>query len=169
MEVVERGTNTMKKASRNWGIPLFFLGNHLNDRIRSRRIRFGRVLIDAENVAIVKWVFIMQEVGLPITLQQLKMKMLELTQTRLVPFNNGILGASWWYWFKHRHLEFNIRQAERFEVCTAQGLTNNVCQTSYTNLQMLYTKHNYITNHIWNFNDIIIQARKQSKDRVLTK
>jgi hypothetical protein len=53
MEVVERGTNTMKKTSRNWGIPLFFLGNHLNGKTRSRRIRLGGVLIDEENVAIV--------------------------------------------------------------------------------------------------------------------
>jgi hypothetical protein len=37
----------------------------------------------------------MQEMGLPITLQQLKMKMVELTQTKLAPYN-GILGVSWW-------------------------------------------------------------------------
>jgi hypothetical protein len=43
----------MRKASRNWGIPLLFLGNHFNGGIRSRRIRFGGVLIDEENVAIV--------------------------------------------------------------------------------------------------------------------
>jgi hypothetical protein len=169
LEVVERGTNTMKKASRNWGIPLFFLRNHLNDRRTSRRIRFGGVLTNEKNVVIVRWVLIMQEVGLPITLQQLKMKMLEFTQTRLAPFYNGIPSASWWYWFKHCHLEINIKQAKRLEVYTTQGLTNSACQMSYTNLQMLYTKHNYITNHIWNFNDTIIQARKQSKIRVLTK
>jgi len=91
MEVVEKGTNTMKKASRNWGIPLFFLGNHLNDKIRSRRIKFGGVLTYEENVAIVRWVFTMQKVGLLITLQQLKMKILEVTQTRFAPFYNGIL------------------------------------------------------------------------------
>jgi hypothetical protein len=84
----------------------------------------------------------MQEVGLPITLQQLKMKMNEVTQTRLVPFYNWIHHASWWYWFKHRHLEFNIRQAKRLEVCKAHGLTNSAYKTSYNNLQMLYIKHN---------------------------
>jgi hypothetical protein len=67
MEVVERGTNTMKKASRNWGIPLSSVRNHLNGRIKSRRIRFGGVLNVEENVAIVRWVLTMQEVGLPIT------------------------------------------------------------------------------------------------------
>jgi hypothetical protein len=67
MEVVERGTNTMKKTSRNWGIPLSSVQNHLNGRIKSRRIRFGGVLNVEENVAIVRWVLTMQEVGLPIT------------------------------------------------------------------------------------------------------
>jgi len=67
MEVMERGTNTMRKASRNWGIPLSFLRNHLNGRIKSKRIRFGGVLTNEENVAIVRWVLTMQEVGLPIT------------------------------------------------------------------------------------------------------
>jgi len=74
MEVVERGTNIMRKASRSWGIPLFFLGNYLNGRTRGRTIKFGGVLTHEENVAIVRWVFTMQEVRLPITLQQLKMK-----------------------------------------------------------------------------------------------
>jgi len=67
MEVVEMGTNTMRKSSRNWGIPLSFLQNHSNGRIKSKRIRFGGVLTDEDNVAIVRWVLTMQEVGLPIT------------------------------------------------------------------------------------------------------
>jgi hypothetical protein len=94
MEEVERGTSMMKKASRNWGIPLSSLTDHLKGRTKSERIVFGGVLIDEENVAIVRWVFPMHEVGLPITLQQLKMKMVEFTQTRPAPFYSGIPSAS---------------------------------------------------------------------------
>jgi len=90
-----KATNTMKKTNRNWGISLFILGNHLNGRTRSRRIGFGGVLTDEENVAIVKWVLTMQKVGLPITLEQLKMNMVEFTQTKPTPFYNGILHVSW--------------------------------------------------------------------------
>ncbi len=64
---MERGTSTMRKASRNWGTPLFFLINNLNGRMKNKRIGFGRVLIDEKNDAIVRWVLTMQEVGLPIT------------------------------------------------------------------------------------------------------
>jgi len=99
----------------------------LNGRTRNKRIGFGEVLTNEKNVTIIRWVLIMQEVGLPITLQQLKMKMIELTQSIPTPFYNGIPSVSWWYWFKHRHLEFNIKSVKGLEVCKAQGLTNNVC------------------------------------------
>jgi hypothetical protein len=46
MEEVERGTSTMKKASRNRCIPFFSLTNHLNGRTR---IKFGLVLIVEED------------------------------------------------------------------------------------------------------------------------
>ncbi len=95
--------------------------------------------------------------------------MVELIQTRPAPFYNGILAACWWYWFKHGHLEFNIKQIERLEVYRAHGLINSACQMFYTNLQMLYIKNNYNTNRIWNFNDTRIQKRKQRKARMLTK
>ncbi len=49
-----------KHNERNWGIPLFFFRNHLNGRTRNRRTKFGGVLTDEENVAIVRWIFTMQ-------------------------------------------------------------------------------------------------------------
>jgi len=146
MEEVERGTSTMKKASRDWGIPLSSFTDHLNGRTRSERIRFGGVLIDEEDVAIVRVVLAMQGLGLFITLQQLKMKVVELTQIKPTPLCNGIFNARWWHWFKHHHLELNIKQVEGLEVCKAKGLTTNVYQKIYTNLQMLYTKHNFTHN-----------------------
>jgi len=90
-------------------VNLVFSWKSLNGRTKRRRIGFGGLLIDEKNVAIVKWVLTMQKMGLPITLQQLKLKMVEFTQTRPIPFHNGIPRVSWWYWFKHDHLELNIK------------------------------------------------------------
>jgi hypothetical protein len=42
MEVVERGTNMIKKTSRNRGIPLSYFINRLNCKTRRKRIRFRR-------------------------------------------------------------------------------------------------------------------------------
>jgi hypothetical protein len=40
--------------------------------------------------AIVIWVLKMQTIGLSITLQQLKLKVVEVTQTKLTPFQNNV-------------------------------------------------------------------------------
>jgi len=42
------------------------------------------------------WILGMQECGLSITLHQLKLKVIKLTQTRPTPFKNGIPRNSWW-------------------------------------------------------------------------
>lgn len=55
------------------------------------------VLIKAKDGIIVNWVLNMQKVGLSFTLQQLKLKVAEVTQTRLMFFQNGVLGSGWWY------------------------------------------------------------------------
>lgn len=40
---------------------------------------------------------VMQKCGLLITLQHLKLKVVKLTQTKLSPIWNDVLGSSWWY------------------------------------------------------------------------
>jgi hypothetical protein len=75
----------------------------------------------------------MQDVGLLISLQQLKMKVAELTQTKPTHFQ-GVSGTSWWYWFKHKHLKFNICQAKGLDINRAQGLIIQSCQSFYQNL-----------------------------------
>ncbi len=123
---MEKGINMMKKASRIWDIPLSFLIDHLNGRTRNQRIIFGGVLLDEEDVALVRLVFAMQGLGMFITLQQLRMKVFEFTQIKPTLLCNGIHNASWWHWFKHHHLELNIKQVKRLEVYKAQGLTKSV-------------------------------------------
>jgi hypothetical protein len=97
------------------------------------------------------------------------MKVAELTQTKDTPFRNGILGNSWWYWFKRRHLKVSIWKVEGLEVCKAQGLTLASYNSFHTNMQSLYNQHNYITNHVWNLDKTRIQINKQFGTRVLTR
>jgi hypothetical protein len=52
------------------------------------------VLIDEEDVAIVRVVLAMQGLGLFITLQQLKIKVVELTQFKQTPLCNKVPNAS---------------------------------------------------------------------------
>jgi len=76
------------------------------------------------------------------------MKVAKLIQTRPTPFQEGVPGSSWWYWFKSTHPELNIRQAKGLDINQTQGLTIQSCQNFYHNLQSLYNKHNYVANHI---------------------
>jgi hypothetical protein len=85
------------------------------------------------------WILGMQECERSITLHQLKMKVIELTQTKPTPFKNGIIRNSWWYWFKHRHPKLNIQLAKGLDVYKSEGLTNQSCDIFYQNLQSLYT------------------------------
>ncbi len=58
--------------------------------------------MEEEDAIVIIWT--LANMWLIITLQQLKMKIIELTQTRPTPFQHGILGDYWWCWFKNRHL-----------------------------------------------------------------
>ncbi len=98
------------------------------------------------------------------------MKIVEFTQIRPTPFRDGILGNSWWYWFKHMHLELNISHAKELEVCKAHGLIANTCKSFYINLQTLYNQHSHVPYHVWNSYEIgIIQVSKQARTRVLAQ
>jgi len=52
------------------------------------------VLIEIKDGAIVNWVLNMQKTSLFVTLQQLELKVVEVTQTRPMFFLNGVLGNS---------------------------------------------------------------------------
>jgi len=86
MDTAEKGTISLRKANRHWNIPLTLLFDHLYGKIRSRKVGPVGVLITKEDQAVVFWVLVLQDVGLLINLQQLKMKVAKLTQTRPTPF-----------------------------------------------------------------------------------
>ncbi len=77
----------------------------LNGKTRSKKMGLGGVFRKEEDATMITWPLH----GLSISLQQPKMKVTELTQTRATPSQDGILSNSWWYnWFKRKHQEVNI-------------------------------------------------------------
>jgi hypothetical protein len=69
MEVVEAMTHSLWKASRSWGILLTSLFDHLNNKIKSRKMGSTSVLTKEEDKATIEWTLAMQECGLSITIQ----------------------------------------------------------------------------------------------------
>jgi hypothetical protein len=109
MDVIERGTHSLRKASRSWNLPMNSLVDHLHGETKFKKLGLGSVLIEEEYVIMITWTLAMQERGLSISLQQLKMIVRELTQTRAISFRDGITCNSWWYWFKHKRPKVNIQ------------------------------------------------------------
>jgi hypothetical protein len=81
----------------------------------------------------------MQKARLSITLQQFKMKVAKITQTRPTLFQNGVQRDTWWFWFKKGHPKISINLIKRREVFRAKTLTTQGYHTFYYNLENSYT------------------------------
>jgi hypothetical protein len=81
--------------------------------------------------------------GYALTPTQLRVKLAQLTQTRITPFTNGVPGISWLKWFKKRHLEFSLRQPQGIEMNKAKVLCLENVARLYKNLSNLYDQKKY--------------------------
>ncbi len=58
------------------------------------------LLTKEEDQTMVEWELVMQECGLSITIQQFKLKVVKITQTRPTPFKDVVPRNSWHKWFE---------------------------------------------------------------------
>jgi len=79
MDVVERGHISLQKVAMYWNIPFTSLLNHLNGRTKSGKVGPQGVLTKHEDAKNITWVLNVQTIGLSITLQQLKLEVVEVT------------------------------------------------------------------------------------------
>jgi hypothetical protein len=86
MDVVDKRTHSLKKDIISWNILVISIANHLNGKTKSRKMGPKGVLTEKEDAIVIKWTLNMQECGLSISLQQLKMKVVGLTQTKDTSF-----------------------------------------------------------------------------------
>ena len=108
----------------------------------------------------------MADHGLPLTIEQLKLKVALLTQERATPFLNGIPGYGWLHWFQKCHPTLTTRQSQGLEVSRATGLCTENVATFYKNLQELYEKYKYPHENIWNCDKSGARAGKYGGRRV---
>ncbi len=97
MEAIVKGTHSLKKVNGSWKISFNSFSNYLNGKTNSKKMGHISLLIEEEHVTIVAWILGMHECELSIPLQQLKIKVVELTQTRPTPFKHGVPRKTWWY------------------------------------------------------------------------
>jgi hypothetical protein len=54
MDVVERGTHSLRRANKSWNIPMNSTTDHLNGKTRSRKLGPKGVLTRKEDVVVIK-------------------------------------------------------------------------------------------------------------------
>jgi hypothetical protein len=69
------------------------------------------VLSVAKEAQLVDYVLKMAELGYPLSLGQLKIKVAELVQFRPTTFTAGVPGGSWVKWFGRRHPKLTFRSS----------------------------------------------------------
>jgi hypothetical protein len=55
MDVIEKWTHSVRRASKSWNIPMNSLVEHLNGKNRSRKKGLGGVLTKEEDVIMITW------------------------------------------------------------------------------------------------------------------
>ena len=74
------------------------------------------------------------------------------------PFKDGYPRQKWWDGFKKRHPQIALRCGEGLKVKRAIGFTKENTTKFYNLLEQVYEAEEYPTSHIWNANEIWIQA-----------
>ena len=96
----------------------------------------------------------------------LRLKVALLIQEKPTPFTDGIPGSGWFWWFKKRHPNLAMTQAQVLELSRAKDLCPEKVVTFYSNLSELYSKYNYPATHVWNCDETGAHARQNGGGRV---
>ena len=168
ISVVEAGGN-IKTTARYFDIPPSSLADHVYGKTLSRKKGPPIVLSEEEERALKAYMIKMQEIGHPLSMQQLRLKVATIVQERVTPFRDGIPGDSWIKWFKKRHPDLTIRNSQGLEFARAKGLCPENVATFYKTLQDLYDTHGYTPDRIWNCDESGAQAGRNGGGLVWAK
>lgn len=156
-QAMEQG-GRLRTVARHYGIPASSLRDHLYGRTITRKRGRQGILTVAEEEELEQYLLQMQDLGYPLTIAQLRLKVAEIVQTRVNPFRDGIPGAGWLRWWRHRHPDLVLRSTQGLETNRARGLCAENVNSFYHNLSILYARHGYDSKHIWNCDETGAQA-----------
>ena len=122
-----------------------------------------------EEAALETYMIDMAQYDHPLSTEKLRLKVALMTQERPTSFTDGIPEKEWLCWFKKRHLDLIRRQAHGLELARAKGLCAENVASFYKNLEKLYQKYQYPSDHVWNCNESGTQAGRSGGGRVWTK
>jgi hypothetical protein len=160
---------SMKMASLQFGIPYNSFREHYYG-VRKSRVREAKgVLSMEEEQQLSDWLFSMVERGFGLTPTALRMKVSEITMSKMTPFREDIPGRGWMRGWKRRHPELILRAVHALEIARAKGLCKDNVASFYDNLETLYSRHKYPPDRIWNCDEFGAQAGKNGGGVVIAK
>ena len=168
MDAVEGGA-PLKTAAHFYGIPPSTLSDRLSGRSLSGKHGPPTILSTEEEKVLEEYMIQMADLGHPLSMEQLRLKIALLTQERPTPFTNGVPGPAWVRWFKKRHLALSLRQSQGLDVARVKGLCPKNVETFYKNLEDLYAKYQYPPEHIWNCDESGAQVGRNGGGQVWAK
>ena len=130
----------IRKASLVYKIPHTTLIDWLTRKTRIRKRGREGTLIVEEKRLIVDQICKCQDLRWPLANLDLRLKVVEITQTRPMSFRQVIPGFGWLKWWKHHHSNLTLRMPQGLEI--VQACQENV-DIFYDNLVTLYSMHNY--------------------------
>jgi hypothetical protein len=145
-------------VARYFDMPASSLRDHIYGRSTRRKRGRQGVLSVQEESDLIQYLLKMQDLGYPLTVGDLRLKVAEIIETRVNPFTNNIPRAGWLRWFRCRHPELVLRSSQGLEVNRARGLCPENVQNFYHNLLTLYDLHKYGPRQIWNCDESGVQA-----------
>jgi hypothetical protein len=158
----------IQTAAKDYDIPRSSLRGHvMGTTVTCKR---GRKAVSdpVEETKLVEYVHGMENLGHPVDILGLKLKVAEACQERVTPFRDGIPGQGWLRWFRHRHPEISLQVAQGLEVGKAKGLCPDNIASFYVNLEAMLEK-GYGPESIWNCDESGAQAGRNGGGRVLAK
>jgi hypothetical protein len=158
----------VKTAALDYDVPRSTLRSHVMGLTISRKRGRKPVLSTTEEEKLVNYIHGMARYGHPLNLTELKIKVVEATQLRDIPFTDGIPGPGWLRWFRKRHPELLLRLSQGLDAGRARGLCPENVSTFYDNLESMMQR-GYEPSYIWNCDESGAQVGRNGGARVLAK
>ena len=168
MEAIDNG-HSYSKVCDEYKIPRSSLKDHMNGKTRFKKMGPKSVLTAEEEIALYHYIEEMAKCGLFIAPTQVKIKVAQMTEERVISFKNGIPGPTWMKWFLNRHPELTLRTSQGLDQNRARALNPHNTNKFYENLESLYTKNAYQSMEIWNLNESRAQANKNGLGQVMAR
>ena len=168
MDVVTNHGMKLKIASQMFGILTTSFRDHLYSKTRSKQRGDCPTLKPDEKKKLVDYIFESQNLGHPLILAKLCLKVALTISTKETCWSaTGLPSKDWLRRFRFKHSEIATRKSQGLEVARACALYLTIAEILCANLEALYMTFHYHPSHIWNCDKSSVQARRSGGVTVL--